>query len=371
MVRDRLATVFPEDRIMGEEEGGTWEGAGRVWIVDPIDGTANFARAIPIWATLIALQVDGEIVLGVANAPALGERYAAVRGGGATMNGKHIEVSGIGRMGDAQFLYSQLDTLLASTRNQAVVGLVVDSARERGFGDYWGHLLVARGAAENLPRAVARDLGLRGARADRRRGRRARHELRGWAAVTQRPRAAARTACSTTRCCAGSPTADAPPSPDEVAGVAGVGQDLVGSRHVLDADAGQVADRQLGRRGPARRPAGADRAELHRAVRGVERMLQLPEPPALVERVDREDIGTPQQLGIELPLARAVGPHRGDVRAGRDPLGTHQGFGRRRAGDDDIGALDRFLGRTSDASRRRRGRRRRRGPLSDPRRGRR
>ena len=84
----------------------------------------------------------------MANAPALGERYAAVRGGGATMNGKHIEVSGIGRMGDAQFLYSQLDTLLASTRNQAVVGLVVDSARERGFGDYWGHLLVARGAAE-------------------------------------------------------------------------------------------------------------------------------------------------------------------------------------------------------------------------------
>src|SRR5690349_14039619 len=81
MVRDRLATMFPGDRIMGEEEGGTWDGAGRVWIVDPIDGTANFARAIPVWATLIALQVDGEIVLGLANAPAMGERYAAVRGG--------------------------------------------------------------------------------------------------------------------------------------------------------------------------------------------------------------------------------------------------------------------------------------------------
>jgi histidinol-phosphatase len=148
MVRDRLATMFPGDRIMGEEEGGTWDGAGRVWIVDPIDGTANFARAIPVWATLIALQVDGEIVLGLANAPAMGERYAAVRGGGATMNGKRIRVSQTARMGDAQFLYSQLDTLLASTRNQAVVGLVVDSARERGFGDYWGHLLVARGAAE-------------------------------------------------------------------------------------------------------------------------------------------------------------------------------------------------------------------------------
>ena len=80
------------------------------------------------------------------------------------MNGKHIEVSGIGRMGDAQFLYSQLDTLLASTRNQAVVGLVVDSAREWGFGDYWGHLLVARGAAEICLEPSLDDLGLRGAR---------------------------------------------------------------------------------------------------------------------------------------------------------------------------------------------------------------
>src|SRR4029079_5622924 len=112
MVRDRIAQAFPDDRIMGEEEGGTFEGPGRVWIVDPIDGTANYARAIPVWATLIALQVDGALVVGVASAPALGERYAAAQGQGASMNGKRIRVSDIARLADAQFLYSQLDTLL-------------------------------------------------------------------------------------------------------------------------------------------------------------------------------------------------------------------------------------------------------------------
>ena len=148
MVRERLAAAFPDDRIMGEEEGGTFDGAGRVWIVDPIDGTANYARAIPVWATLIALQVDGELVVGVASAPALGERYAAARGAGATMNGKRIQVSDIGRVADAQVCYSQLDTLLGGPQGAATVGLVAAANRERGFGDYWGHLLVARGAAE-------------------------------------------------------------------------------------------------------------------------------------------------------------------------------------------------------------------------------
>lgn len=148
MVRARVSDAFPEDRIMGEEEGGTFDGAGRVWIVDPIDGTANFARAIPIWATLIALQVDGQLVVGVASAPALAERYAAARGEGATMNDKRIHVSEIASVVESQFHYSQLDTLLAGRYNEAAVGLVMESARERGFGDYWGHLLVARGAAE-------------------------------------------------------------------------------------------------------------------------------------------------------------------------------------------------------------------------------
>src|SRR6187397_1367598 len=121
MVRTSVQQTFPGDRIMGEEEGGTFEGAGRVWIVDPIDGTANFARAIPVWATLIALQVDGELVAGVASAPALGERYAAARGGGATMNDKQIHVSDVASVVESQFHYSQLDTLLAGRQNEATV----------------------------------------------------------------------------------------------------------------------------------------------------------------------------------------------------------------------------------------------------------
>ena len=148
LVRKRLTSAFRGDRVMGEEEGGTFDGAGRVWIVDPIDGTANYARAIPVWATLIALQVDGELVVGVANAPALGERYAAARGAGATMNGKRIRVSDTARLADAQFLYSQLDTLLGGAHGSATLELLAGSNRERGFGDFWGHLLVARGASE-------------------------------------------------------------------------------------------------------------------------------------------------------------------------------------------------------------------------------
>jgi histidinol-phosphatase len=148
MVRERLAASFPDDRIMGEEEGGTFDGAGRVWIVDPIDGTANFARAIPVWATLIALQVDGELVVGVASAPAMGERYAAARGEGATMNGKRIAVNEVDTLPEAQFLYSQLDLLLDGPQRDGTLTLLRSTVRERGFGDYWGHLLVARGAAE-------------------------------------------------------------------------------------------------------------------------------------------------------------------------------------------------------------------------------
>jgi histidinol-phosphatase len=147
-VRDEIAAAFPSDRIMGEELGGTFDGAGRVWIVDPIDGTANFARAIPVWATLIALQVDGELVVGVASAPAMGERYAAARGEGATMNGKRIRTSDIAQMAEAQFLHSQLDALLGGAQRGAILQLLGATVRERGFGDYWGHLLVARGAAE-------------------------------------------------------------------------------------------------------------------------------------------------------------------------------------------------------------------------------
>ena len=107
MLREQIEAAFPEDAILGEEEGGTHDPSGRVWIVDPIDGTANFARGVQVWATLIALQIDGEGALGVVNAPALGERYVAVRGEGATMNGSPIRVSDVAEVQDAHMLVAR------------------------------------------------------------------------------------------------------------------------------------------------------------------------------------------------------------------------------------------------------------------------
>jgi len=148
MIREQLAVAFADDRVFGEEEGGEVSGEGRVWIVDPIDGTANFARGVPAWGTLIALHQDGEGMLGICDMPALGERYAAVRNEGATCNGRPIRVSEIAGITDAHLLYAEMKDLLEGPYREPVLGMVADCWRDRGFGDCWAHALVARGAAE-------------------------------------------------------------------------------------------------------------------------------------------------------------------------------------------------------------------------------
>ncbi len=148
MIRRELAAAYPDDRIVGEEEGGSHEPGGRVWVIDPIDATANFARGVPIWAVLIALRVHGDTVLGVAEAPGLGERYAAIVGGGATLNGAPIHVSEVDEIGEAHVLVAEMKLLLGGPYSEAVRGLVDDSWRDRGFGDFWAHMLVAKGSAE-------------------------------------------------------------------------------------------------------------------------------------------------------------------------------------------------------------------------------
>src|SRR5262249_19607804 len=112
MVRDRLASDRPQDRVFGEELGhGDGRGGvarlatSRRWIVDPIDGTKSYARGAPVWATLLALEDDGEIVLGVVSAPALGSRWWAIRGSGAFRDGAPIHVSEVGRIEDAHLAY--------------------------------------------------------------------------------------------------------------------------------------------------------------------------------------------------------------------------------------------------------------------------
>jgi histidinol-phosphatase len=144
MIRERLAERFPDDAILGEEQGLVGD-SDRVWIVDPIDGTKNFAAGIQIWATLIALARGGAPVVGVAAAPALGERYAAAKGSGATWNGEPIHVSGVERLADAFVIFG--DATFAD-HDVPLSSLARAAKRTRAFGDFWGHMLVARGAAE-------------------------------------------------------------------------------------------------------------------------------------------------------------------------------------------------------------------------------
>jgi histidinol-phosphatase len=130
-LRQRLARERPDDAVVGEEEGGD-DTSG--WILDPIDGTRNYTRGIPVWATLIAYADRVAVV----SAPALGRRWWAERGGGAYANGERIRVSAIGRLEDA--------TVLVRARD--VPALAKRAWHVRAFGDFWAHMLVAEGAAE-------------------------------------------------------------------------------------------------------------------------------------------------------------------------------------------------------------------------------
>ncbi|HTG48293.1 MAG TPA: inositol monophosphatase family protein [Actinomycetota bacterium] len=160
LAREAIAATFPDDEILGEEEGGSHAPVGRRWILDPIDSTANFARGIQAWATLIALQVDGIGVVGVVNAPAMGERYEAVRHEGARLNGQPIRVSAVDEVRDAHVLLQEMDTLFAGPYAAQTLALVQDCWRPRGFGDWWSHMLVARGSAEVMlePKLATWDL---------------------------------------------------------------------------------------------------------------------------------------------------------------------------------------------------------------------
>lgn len=147
VLRDEIAKAYPDHAILGEEGGTTGEAPAR-WILDPIDGTRSYASGIPIWATLIALEVDGEVVCGVASAPALAERYAAARGVGATCNGETIRVSDVWRLEQARVTYTSFRSFDRASRGEGMRRLAHAARWARGFGDFWGHMLVASGRAE-------------------------------------------------------------------------------------------------------------------------------------------------------------------------------------------------------------------------------
>jgi len=155
LVRDRLAAAFPGHGVLGEELGDETAGASVRWIVDPIDGTHNFMRGVPLFATLLAAERDGELQAAVISAPALRSRWYAWRGGGAWAveaggSPRRIAVSRIAGLDEAQLVYASLVELEASGKAPGIRGLLADAWRERGFGDFWGYSLVAEGAAEAM-----------------------------------------------------------------------------------------------------------------------------------------------------------------------------------------------------------------------------
>jgi histidinol-phosphatase len=146
-----LLSEFPDYGFCGEEQGEQPGKTARRWIIDPIDGTKSFVRGIPFFATLIGLEQDGEIVLGVVHAPAMGELLFATKGGGAyDERGKRLEVSRIDRLSAAMVSFGGLEIFRRAGRWASFERLVDSTARQRGYGDYLGSTAVIRGWSEAM-----------------------------------------------------------------------------------------------------------------------------------------------------------------------------------------------------------------------------
>lgn len=151
LLRSSLTANRPDDSAFGEELGGTATFTGRQWVIDPIDGTKNFVRGVPVWATLISLMVDGVPIVGVVSAPALGRRWWAGHGQGAFTSfrdaTRRISTSRVGDLGSASLSYSDLTTGWGARRSK-FVDLTDSVWRVRGYGDFWSYCLVAEGAVD-------------------------------------------------------------------------------------------------------------------------------------------------------------------------------------------------------------------------------
>jgi histidinol-phosphatase len=148
LIRSMVAAAFPADGFLGEEYGNQQGTSGFRWIIDPIDGTKSFIRHIPIWATLIGLEYGHEQIAGVVDISALGMTYRALRGDGAYMNERKIRVSQVDQLSQSLMCYSSISWFLQAGKERAFLELVKRTGRQRGFGDFYGFVLVAEGAAD-------------------------------------------------------------------------------------------------------------------------------------------------------------------------------------------------------------------------------
>ncbi len=151
-LRSMLSRTRPRDAVHGEERADSGWGPRR-WVIDPIDGTKNFVRGVPVWATLIGLMVGEEVVAGVVSAPALSRRWWAAKGGGAytgrsLLQGVGCRTSAVEAVEDASLSYSSIGGWVDSGRGQQFVDLMRDCWRTRAYGDFWSYMLLAEGAVD-------------------------------------------------------------------------------------------------------------------------------------------------------------------------------------------------------------------------------
>jgi len=152
-LRATLSRERPDDAVLGEEYGGTATFAGRQWVIDPIDGTKNFVRGVPVWASLLALLEDGVPIVGVVSAPALNRRWWAGRGLGAFAGigdgpARKLAVSGVADLGSASLSFSSLSGWADLGLRERFIELTDAVWRVRGYGDFFNYCLVAEGAVD-------------------------------------------------------------------------------------------------------------------------------------------------------------------------------------------------------------------------------
>jgi histidinol-phosphatase len=157
-LREILSRERPEDDVAGEERGGSVPESGRAWVIDPIDGTKNFLRGVPVWATLIALVEDGTPVVGMMSAPLLGRRWWASTGDGAWMSDvsgeRRLSVSGVSSLEDAYLSTTDLGSWIEYHSREKYLELVDACWESRALGDFWQHCLVAEGALDVAAEAI-------------------------------------------------------------------------------------------------------------------------------------------------------------------------------------------------------------------------
>jgi histidinol-phosphatase len=152
LVRTQLKRTRPRDAVVGEEFDATGRGTRR-WIVDPIDGTKNFVRGVPVWATLLALVEDDRVVVGIVSAPALQRRWWAAAGAGAwsgrsLSSARRLQVSAVSSIHDASMSYSEIDEWERVGRGEQFLSLTRRVWRSRAYGDFWSYMLLAEGAVD-------------------------------------------------------------------------------------------------------------------------------------------------------------------------------------------------------------------------------